>query len=213
MDILIQHKLPSFSLDLSFQTNSKEITAIHGPSGSGKSTLIRLISGLEVPGSGHIIIKGNTLYDSLKKINLSPQKRRLGCIFQDSQLFPHLSVKSNLEYGFKRCHPEKRWAQWNNIIEILDLPPLLSRMPNKLSGGEKQRVSIGRALLMSPIALLMDEPLNSLDSNKKTDLLPYIKQVNTEFQIPILYVSHFMDEIHFLTNNILHMQNGVLAKT
>ncbi len=160
------------------------------------------IAGINTPKQGKIIINGQTWFDSQKKINLSTQQRRVGLVFQDAQIFPHKSVMENLLFGYRNISPENRRFQIDEIIDLLKLEHLTHRMPTKLSGGEKQRVALGRALLYSPQLLLLDEPLSALDSIHKQEILPFFQQIITTTQIPILYVSHDKDEISALTDEI-----------
>jgi len=208
MKIQIQHQQGDFRLDVSFHGAKRGITALYGPSGAGKSTVIQIVAGLVRPASGHISLNGVCLFCSKDKINLPPEKRRIGYIFQDARLLPHLSVLSNLKYGRRLVPAAAHFIEFDPVIELLGIGHLLRRRPADLSGGEKQRVAIGRALLMSPSVLLMDEPLNSLDNLRKQELLPFIRQVSDVFNIPILYVSHSPDEIRALADDIVVMQAG-----
>lgn len=180
------------------------ITAIFGVSGAGKTSLINAISGLTTPDSGHIVLNGRVLNDSQKNICLPPEKRRIGYVFQDARLFPHYRVHGNLKYGMA----QNTSTQFDKLVELLGIAPLLNRFPASLSGGEKQRVAIGRALLTSPELLLLDEPLASLDIPRKRELLPYLQRMALEIQIPILYVSHSLEEILHLADKVLVLENG-----
>ncbi len=208
MKVEIQHQQGDFRLDVSFHGAKRGITALYGPSGAGKSTIIQIVAGLRRPSSGHISLNGICLFSSKEGINLPPEKRRIGTIFQDSRLLPHLSVLSNLNYGRRLLPVAARFIEFDPVIELLGIRHLLRRRPADLSGGEKKRVAIGRALLMSPAILLMDEPLNSLDSLRKQELLPFIRQVSDVFNIPILFVSHFPDEIRALADDIVVIRDG-----
>jgi len=208
MKVEIQHQQGDFRLDVSFHGATRGITALYGPSGAGKSTVIQIVAGLVRPSSGHISLNGVCLFCSQDKINLPPEKRRIGYIFQDARLLPHLSVLSNLNYGRRLVPAAAHFIEFDPVIELLGIGHLLRRRPADLSGGEKQRVAIGRALLMSPSVLLMDEPLNSLDTLRKQELLPFIRQVSDVFNIPILYVSHSPEEIRALADDIVVMQAG-----
>lgn len=211
MDIRIQRQQGSCLIDVAFHSDAKGITALFGPSGAGKSSVINMVAGLQRPDSGKIYIQGHCLFDSEKKVNLPPEKRNIGYVFQEGCLFPHLTVKANLLYGRKRKKLHGKSTDFNQVIDVLGIGHLLSRKPGTLSGGEKQRVAFGRAVLSNPDILLMDEPLASLDKKRKEEMLPFIKKLNTRFGIPILYVSHSLDEIHSLTSTILRLNDGKLV--
>lgn len=180
------------------------ITAVFGVSGAGKTSLINAIGGLTVPQQGRIVLNGRVLSDTAKGLWLPPEKRRVGYVFQDARLFPHYRVRGNLEYGMaKSMRP-----QFDSLVQLLGIEPLLSRFPWSLSGGEKQRVAIGRALLTAPEIMLMDEPLASLDLPRKRELLPYLQKLAKEVDIPILYVSHSLDELLHLAENVLVLDKG-----
>lgn len=193
--------LGKFQLLANLQS-TKQVMGLFGVSGSGKTSILHSIAGINRPKQGKIIINGQTWFDSQKKINLSTQQRRVGLVFQDAQIFPHKSVMENLLFGYRNISPENRRFQIDEIIDLLKLEHLTHRMPTKLSGGEKQRVALGRALLYSPQLLLLDEPLSALDSIHKQEILPFFQQIITTTQIPILYVSHDKDEISALTDEI-----------
>jgi molybdate transport system ATP-binding protein len=181
---------------------------LYGPSGAGKSSVIGMTAGLARPDSGLIVVGGKVLFDSARGIDLPPEKRRLGCVFQDGRLFPHLSVRSNLTYGMKLTTPSERRISLEQVVALLGIEHLLDRSPNRLSGGEKQRTAIGRALLISPAALLMDEPMASLDPARKDELIPYIARICREFSMPVLYVSHSLPEIRRLTDTVVFLRDG-----
>ena len=193
--------LGKFQLLANLQS-TKQVMGLFGVSGSGKTSILHTIAGINTPKQGKIIINGQTWFDSQKKINLSTQQRRVGLVFQDAQIFPHKSVMENLLFGYRNISPENRRFQIDEIIDLLKLEHLTHRMPTKLSGGEKQRVALGRALLYSPQLLLLDEPLSALDSIHKQEILQFFQQIITTTQIPILYVSHDKDEISALTDEI-----------
>lgn len=180
------------------------ITAIFGVSGAGKTSLINAISGLTRPQQGRIALNGRVLNDSEKKIFLSPDKRRIGYVFQDARLFPHYKVRGNLRYGMAKSMA----GQFDKLVALLGIEELLDRLPGSLSGGEKQRVAIGRALLTAPELLLLDEPLASLDIPRKRELLPYLQRLAREINIPMLYVSHSLDEILHLADKVLVLEGG-----
>ena len=193
--------LGKFQLLANLQS-TQQVMGLFGVSGSGKTSILHTIAGINTPKQGKIIINSQTWFDSQKKINLSTQQRRVGLVFQDAQIFPHKSVMENLLFGYRNISPENRRFQIDEIIDLLKLEHLTHRMPTKLSGGEKQRVALGRALLYSPQLLLLDEPLSALDSIHKQEILPFFQQIITTTQIPILYVSHDKDEISALTDEI-----------
>lgn len=208
LDVSIRKKQGDFRLEASFAIKMAGVTAITGRSGAGKTSLINIIAGLVRPDTGHIILRNRCLFDSAKGIHVPPEKRNFGYVFQDGRLFPHLSVRSNLTYGMKRSSSHKHYTSFDQVVELLGIEHLLSRRPANLSGGEKQRVAIGRALLTSPTLLLMDEPLASLDSTRKTEILPFIARLANEFPIPILYVSHNIVEIKSLANTLIGLEQG-----
>lgn len=204
IDCHIQLKQGQFDLDQRFQSD-QSVIGLFGASGSGKTTILHSIAGLVTPQAGWIKIKNQTWFDQVQKINLSTQQRRIGLVFQDAQLFPHKNVKQNLLFGFKHIQPQQRQFEVDYIIELLKLEHLIERMPIKLSGGEKQRVALGRALLYSPQLLLLDEPLSALDAAHKAEIIPFFQRVKQELGIPILYVSHDKSEIEQLTHEIWYL--------
>jgi molybdate transport system ATP-binding protein len=208
LDLSIRKKQGEFTLDICFSTSENGVTALFGNSGAGKTTVINMIAGLVRPDQGHIAANGRVLFDSEKRIDISPEKRRIGYIFQEGRLFPHLSVRSNLVYGMKLTPHSKRFVQFDQVVDLLGIESILDRRPAKLSGGEKQRVAIGRALLTSPSLLLMDEPLASLDNSRKAEVLPFIAGIGREFKLPILYVSHSPNEVISLANNLVLIDSG-----
>ena len=207
-DVKLKKKQGDFLVDTAFGTHTTGVTALFGRSGAGKTSVINMIAGLSRPDSGFIRIHDTTLFDSEKRINLRPYKRRVGYVFQEGRLFPHFSVKTNLTYGMKRIKGSRRYIDFNKVVDLLGIGHLLDRRPATLSGGEKQRVAIGRALLASPRLLLMDEPLASLDAARKAELLPFINKLPGQFDIPILYVSHSVDEIRNLADNLVFLVDG-----
>jgi len=198
--------LGDFRLDAAF-TGAERVTALFGPSGAGKSTILRLIAGLLRPDDGKVVLAGRTVFDSVARINLPPRKRRVGLVFQDGLLFPHLSVRQNLLYGpWVRRAP--RPASFDRTVEILDIGRLLDRAPRHLSGGERQRVAIGRALLSDPAVLLMDEPVAAVDQERRAEILPYLANLTQEFPIPMIYVSHAMEEVERLAQKVVRIRDG-----
>ena len=207
-DIRAQFKmqLEGFTLDASFSAPSVGVTALFGPSGSGKTTLLRCIAGLE-RASGSLHVNGETWQDGTTFV--PTHKRQLGYVFQEASLFPHLSVRANLEYGLKRIASSERKVPLEQVVEWMGLSRLIGRNdPAQLSGGERQRVAIGRALLTSPRILLMDEPLAALDTASKLEILPYLERLHRELNIPVLYVSHAMEEVARLADHLVLLQQG-----
>lgn len=208
-------------LDLEFRRGAFQLTAraqigagvtgICGPSGGGKSTLLALIAGLLRPARGHIRFHGETLVDVATRAFTPPWKRHFGLVFQDGQLFPHLLVRDNLLYGYRRLAPGGRRFELDQVTALLEIGPLLERRPAQLSGGERQRVALGRALLYSPRLLLLDEPLAALDERLKQQILPFLQRVRDETRIPMLYVTHAMHEIERLDARVLGLEGGVLG--
>jgi molybdate transport system ATP-binding protein len=203
----VQKRLGTFSLEAAF-SGSGRLTALFGQSGSGKTSLVNLVAGLSRPDHGRIAIDRTVLVDTERGIFLPPHKRRIGYVFQDARLFPHLTVSQNLRYGRWFTPAAERYADANRIIELLGIGPLLDRRPDTLSGGEKQRVAIGRALIASPRLMLMDEPLAALDDARKAEILPYIERLRDEMQIPIIYVSHSVAEVARLADDVAILSGG-----
>lgn len=202
----------NFTLDVDLKIPSRGVTALFGPSGCGKTTLLRAIAGLEKSKDGYLRINEQIWQD--KNQRLPPHKRPLGYVFQESSLFPHLSVQGNLEFGLKRIPESAQTLSLQQAVELLGIGPLLDRMPAQLSGGERQRVSIARALAVSPRVLLMDEPLSALDLARKREIMPYLESLIEELNIPILYVSHEPGEVARLANHVVLMEKGrVIAST
>ena len=203
----VQLQRGTFDLEASFALD-KPVTGLFGSSGSGKSTLLNLVAGLTHPDNGWLKLGDKHLFHSTKNINLSPDKRDVGVVFQDSQLFPHMPVTKNLLYGYKRTAKKQRRFEVNEIVDLLEIGHLLKKRPIQLSGGEKQRVGLGRALLASPRFLLLDEPLASLDQGLKGQILPFLKRVKDELELPMVYISHSMEEILHLTDNLVVIDKG-----
>lgn len=187
------------------------VTGICGPSGSGKSTLLALVAGLLRPRQGRLVLDGGTLVDTARRVFVPAWQRHIGIVFQDGQLFPHLSVRRNLLYGHAGLAPSQRRFGLEAVAELLEIGHLLDRRPALLSGGERQRVALGRALLYSPQLLLLDEPLASLDERLKQQILPFLRRIREETGIPMLYVSHSPAEVEFLADRVLTMEHGRLG--
>ncbi|MZH04132.1 MAG: molybdenum ABC transporter ATP-binding protein [Nitrospinae bacterium] len=195
---------PDFNLDVDLQLPASGITVVFGPSGSGKTTFLRCLAGLEK--SGKMEMAGQVWQD--ENIFIPLNRRAIGMVFQESRLFPHLKVRENLLYGYKRTPVDSRRLHLDEIVRVLSLENLLERKIDKLSGGEKQRVALGRALLTSPKLLLMDEPLAALDTQRKNEIIPFIRKVEKELSIPIIYVTHSMSEVLQLVDTMVVLKDG-----
>jgi molybdate transport system ATP-binding protein len=211
ISIHVTRELEQFTLDVQVDCPYMA-TAVFGPSGSGKTTLLNLVAGLIRPDRGAIAIDGELLFSSTQGLNLPPERRRVGYVFQDDLLFPHLTVRQNLRYGYDLLPAGARRFKVDRIVDLLELGPLLERRPGLLSGGERQRVALGRDILASPRLLLMDEPLASLDQGLKDRIIPYLRHIRSDLSLPILYVSHSVAEILQLTGQVIVLRQGrVLA--
>ncbi len=208
VEVAIAHRLGDFALDVAFRGAARGVTALFGPSGAGKSATVSAIAGLLRPASGRIAIDGETVFDSAGGIFVPPRRRRIGYVFQDGRLFPHLSVRANLMFGARRAKDHPAPASFDDIVGLLGLGPLLERRPVTLSGGERQRVALGRALLFGPRLLLLDEPLAALDQGRKAEIIPFLQRLRDEAGIPIVYVSHAIDEVAQLADTVVLMGGG-----
>ncbi|GAA0577756.1 molybdenum ABC transporter ATP-binding protein [Rhizomicrobium electricum] len=206
LEVALKHRLGDFVLDLAFVTKGR-VTALFGPSGAGKSRVIAAIAGLMRPRQGRIAVGGRVLTETPKTF-VPPEARRLAVVFQDARLFPHMEVEDNLLFGWRRAPVKADAARIAHVIGILDLGGLLRRRPHDLSGGEKARVALGRALLASPEMLLLDEPLASLDAARRSEILPYLERLARETDLPMLYVSHQVDEVARLADEIVVIEKG-----
>ncbi len=206
LEVRVQSRQGTFVLDVAFSTENAPVTALFGRSGAGKSTVIAIVAGLVRPGRGRVTLDGETLVDSEHGVDRAPQDRRVGVVFQDARLFPHMSVRDNLLFGWRRA--AGRALGLDRVLEPLGIGHLLARRPATLSGGERQRVAIGRALLANPRLLLMDEPLASLDGERKAELMPLLAQLPRTFRIPIVYVSHGVDEVLRLADRMVLLDHG-----
>jgi molybdate transport system ATP-binding protein len=204
--------LGDFTLDARLFAGAGQVTALFGPSGAGKSTLASCLAGLIDPDEGHFRFDGTVLFDSKSNTRVPPEQRRIGTVFQDSRLFPHLSVAGNLNYGLSRTPASQRHVKLDQVVDILDIKDLLNRPVKALSGGEKQRVAFGRAVLTSPRLLILDEPLASLDSARKAEILPFIERLRDELSIPMIYVSHSIDEILRLADDVVVLNRGSVVR-
>ncbi len=212
LQVALRHGFPGFALDVAFEAPTRGVTALFGPSGCGKSTVLAAVAGLLRPRWGRVALGGAVLFDGASGRFVPPERRRCGMVFQDARLFPHLSVATNLHYGERRAPPGETGPGFGEVVELLGIGPLLPRRPGSLSGGERQRVALGRALLARPRLLLMDEPLAALDTARKAEVLPYLARIRDRFDLPMLYVTHALDEVDQLADTMVLMQAGrVLA--
>ncbi|MBF9194534.1 molybdenum ABC transporter ATP-binding protein [Microvirga terrestris] len=207
LDVDIYHRQGGFSLEVRFQSDGK-LTALYGPSGSGKTTIVNAIGGLVQPDHARIVVQGRELVDTKTNIVVPKHKRRIGYVFQEGRLFPHLNVRHNLLFGRWFTPSGERKASFDHVVDLLGITHLLDRRPSTLSGGEKQRVAIGRALLADPQLLLMDEPLASLDEARKSEIYPYIERLRDEGGVPIVLVSHSVAEIARLATSVVVLSEG-----
>ncbi|PTU33071.1 ATP-binding cassette domain-containing protein [Stenotrophobium rhamnosiphilum] len=211
MKVDLTFKRGEFQLAAQVELNGG-VTGICGPSGVGKSTFLALLAGLLRPNTGTLNFSGVDLIDTQRDIFVPAWKRHFGLVFQNGMLFPHLSVRDNLLYGFNRLNPNERHLDLKTVTALLEIEPLLQRRPDQLSGGERQRVALGRALLYSPRLLLLDEPLSSLDDRLKQQILPFLKRVKEETRIPMIYVTHAQAEVDYLADRVLKMEDGRLGE-
>lgn len=207
IEVAIRHGYGDFSLDVAF-TAGEGVTVLFGPSGAGKTTVVRALAGILRPRWGRIVLDGETLIDTDRGIFVPKHRRRIGCVFQDALLFPHLSVRGNLAFGRWFANAAARRAfpvSQDEIVELLGIGPLMHRMPARLSGGERQRVALGRALLAAPRLLVMDEPLASLDQQRKDEVLPYLVRLQAASGVPVVYVTHSREEIAQLGGQVVEI--------
>jgi molybdate transport system ATP-binding protein len=203
----IKKQLGEFALEAAFESEGR-VTGLFGASGAGKTSLINMIAGLLRPDHGVIALDDETLDDTGKSLHVPAHRRRIGYVFQDARLFPHMNVAQNLEYGRRMQGLSDDPAQKARVTDLLDIGHLLDRRPGKLSGGERQRVALGRALLSKPRLLLLDEPLGSLDEGRKVEILPYLVRLRDEANVPMVYVSHDAAEMRQLATQIVMLRNG-----
>ena len=212
LSVDVEKQLGDFFLTAHFEAPGG-VTALFGPSGAGKTTLVNTIAGLVAPDRGRIVIDATVLFDSATGVNLPAHQRRIGYVFQEGRLFPHLNVARNLDYGRRMSGLSPDPAELDRVIELLDIRPLLERRPGKLSGGERQRVAIGRALLTRPRLLLLDEPLASLDARRKSEILPYLERLRDHARVPMIYVSHNASEVKRIATSVVWLDAGRVAAT
>jgi len=208
----VEKQLGAFKLTVNFRA-AGGITALFGPSGAGKTSLVNMIAGLLTPDRGRITLDDTVVFDAAQRIDVPPHRRRIGYVFQEGRLFPHLSVRQNLDYGRRMSGRPRDGSEFERIAALLGITHLLNRRPRMLSGGERQRVAIGRALLMRPRLLLLDEPLASLDSGHKGEILPYLVRLRDEAAIPMVYVSHTATEVRRLATTVVRLDQGRVAET
>lgn len=212
LDIAVEKQLGTFKLAVRFQAVGGA-TALFGPSGAGKTSVINMIAGLLRPDCGRIALDDTVLFDAAAGIDVPPHRRRIGCVFQEGRLFPHLSVQQNLDYGRRMSGCPRDAGALDRVIALLDIGHLLERRPRMLSGGERQRIAVGRALLMRPRLLLLDEPLAALDAARKREILPYLVRLRDEGGVPIVYVSHIAAELRAIANYVVCLNSGHVVAT
>jgi len=208
----VEKQLGVLTLAVRFQI-AGGVTALFGPSGAGKTSLVNMIAGLLKPDRGCIVVDDTILFDAAKAIDVPPHRRQIGYVFQEGRLFPHLSVRQNLDYGRRMSGRPRDPTEFERIASLLGITHLLQRRPRMLSGGERQRVAIGRALLMQPRLLLLDEPLASLDAGHKGEILPYLVRLRDEAAIPMVYVSHIAAEVRQIATTVVRLDDGRVAAT
>ena len=211
VECAIRHDFGAFALDAAFKVERPGITALFGPSGAGKTTIVNAIAGLFRPREGRIVLEGQAVFDSSSGIFIPPNARRAPTVFQDARLFPHMSVRDNLLFGWKRAPTRIPQSEIDHVIDLLGIDALLDRQPAKLSGGEKGRVALGRALLASPRLLLLDEPLAALDAARKAEIMPFLERLRDEAKVPMIYVTHALDEVTRLADAMIFLKNGKVA--
>lgn len=204
----IRHRMGGFVLEARFAVPEGGVTALFGPSGAGKTSIVHVLAGLLRPRQGRVVIGGQTMLDTQAGIFVPPERRRLGLVFQEARLFPHMRVEDNLLFGWRRAPKPAGTDEIGRIIALLDLERLLTRSPRGLSGGEKARVALGRALLASPRALLLDEPLANLDAGRRAEILPWLERLRDNFHLPMIYVSHAVEEVARLADRVVMLKDG-----
>jgi len=212
LDVALRGRLGAFAYDVAF-VSSGSVTALFGPSGAGKSSVASAIAGIVTPASGHVRLDGNVFFDSARGVDVPPHRRGIGFVFQDARLFPHLSVERNLRFGLERARDRPEYARFDDVVSLLAIGPLLDRKPRGLSGGERQRVALGRALLAQPRLLVLDEPLASLDAGHRGEILPYLTSLRDAYSVPMVYVSHTIDEVVRLATHVVLVARGRVVAT
>ena len=210
LEVSLHHRQGDFELDVRFVAQDG-VTALFGPSGAGKTSVVGAIAGLLRPREGRIAVNGRVLLDTEARLFVPAEARRIAVVFQDARLFPHMCVEDNLLFGWRRANATADAATIAHIVDLLGLGGLLRRSPRRLSGGEKSRVALGRALLASPDMLLLDEPLASLDAARRSEILPYLERLARESRLPMLYVSHSVEEVARLADEIVVLKDGCVA--
>jgi molybdate transport system ATP-binding protein len=210
--VQVEKRLGDFSINVSF-TSDKGSTALFGPSGAGKTSVINMVAGLLRPDRGRIVLDDDVLFDSEGRIDVPAWRRRIGYVFQEGRLFPHLSVGQNLHYGRWMSGHANDMKEFGQVVSLLDIGNLLDRRPGKLSGGERQRVAVGRALLIRPRLLWLDEPLASRDAARKRDILPYLERLRDEARVPLIHVSHYAAEVKRIASRVVCLDAGRVVKT
>lgn len=210
LHVEVAKQLGDFSVEVAF-TSEGRVTGLFGASGAGKTSLVSMIAGLQRPDRGVISVDGDILDDATKSLHIAVHRRRIGYVFQDARLFPHLDVRRNLDYGRWMNRLTRDPVQETRLNDMLNIGHLLDRRPGQLSGGERQRVALGRALLARPRLLLLDEPLGSLDEDRKAEILPYLMRLRDEAGVPMVYVSHDPDELRQLTSQVVMLKRGRIA--
>jgi molybdate transport system ATP-binding protein len=211
IEVALRHDFGGFALDITFAVDGSGVTALFGPSGAGKTSVVNAVAGLFRPREGRIAVEGRTVLDTRKGVFVPARARRTGYVFQDSRLFPHMSVDDNLRFGLRRAATPVGEGAVAHIVDMLGLGSLLARRPRTLSGGEKSRVALGRALLAAPDILLLDEPLAALDAARRGEILPYLERLRDETKLPMLYVSHAVDEVARLADTVVLLRDGRVA--
>ena len=211
LEVALGHRLGAFRLDVAFEAPAG-VTALFGRSGSGKTTVVDAVAGLLAPERGRVALEGRTLLDTEAGVRVPAHRRRVGYVFQDARLFPHLSVRRNLLFGRRFAPRGAALEEPGRVVDLLGIGPLLERRPGALSGGERQRVAIGRALLAGPRLLLMDEPLASLDEPRRAEILPHLERLRDEARVPILYVSHSVAEVARLATTVVVLEGGRVVR-
>jgi molybdate transport system ATP-binding protein len=212
LTVAVEKTIGEFAVKAAFESEGG-VTALFGPSGAGKTTIVNMIAGLLEPDRGRITLDGEPVFDGAMNIDLPVWRRRIGYVFQEGRLFPHLSVRHNLDYGRWMSGQPADAAAFAHAADLLDIGHLLDRRPGKLSGGERQRVAVGRALLMRPRLLLLDEPLASLDAARKAEILPYLVRLRDEAKVPMIYVSHDAGEVGRIASRVVRLDSGKVTMT